>query len=156
MTKALSLLPLLLLWPLFALAQAAPPNPDDGLALAQLFISAIQSGNALLALPVGVMLVLLVFRKFLLPNFEARWPWLADKRLTLALAVLGPMAAAVLTAVLAGQPITFGLIATALLAGLGGVGLWSGQKNWREAAAAPPAGTVGSVVIGKPPGEGLR
>lgn len=115
-------------------------DPTADLAtFAQLLLEAVQSGRwGIVASLVVVGIV------FLLRTYGAKlWPALGGKVAPPLLAVLGSVAGAILTALLAGQPITAGLVLQALLVGFGGIGVFSAQKNILEARAAGRAAAAG-------------
>lgn len=109
-------------------------NPDDVVQLLKLLGDAVQGGNWILAAPLLVLLFVKAARLWLIPKFAAKYPVLGDKRFTLALAVLAPIALSLAAALVTGAPVTVGMIVMALLSGLGGIGLNSGLKNWKEGA----------------------
>lgn len=137
-----------------ALAAAALDDPSE---VARLVAYAIMDEHWGLAAALAVVLLTLLFSKGIVPTLVAKFPklgFLADKRVTLAVALLGPVAVAIATALVAGQAVTVGLVVTALLTGLGGVGIFSAQKNVREAMAPPapvPAPGLAAVVEIKKP-----
>lgn len=131
---------------------------DDPSEVARLISYAIMEEHWGLAAALLVVLLTLGFSKGIVPLIVEKFPklgFLADKRVTLAVALLGPVAVAIATALIAGAPITVGLIVTAVLTGLGGVGIFSAQKNVREAMVPPapqpaPEGLAAVVEIKKP------
>lgn len=131
-------------------------NPEDTLELSRLLLDAISGGRWTLVASLGVVLSVWVVRRFASPV----WPVLADKRIALVLAILGPMAASMATALIGGQALTIGVLLSGLIAGLGAVGMWSAQKNVREAFRPPPpsAGMLSkmSAIGDRPPGQPLR
>ena len=140
------------------LDQANNLNPDDIVQLLGTFVSAVQGGSWLIATAPLILGLIWALRKFVIPTFAVRFPFLVDKRFTLALALVGPIAAALGTALIAGTPITVSLVLSAILSGLAAVGLYSGQKNWAEGVAAaklpqpsPSVASKMSAVIGDRP-----
>ena len=98
---------------------------DDFKALAQALLDAVRAGNYGLAAAV-VIVALVAFLRVYGARF---WPPLGSRVAGPILAVAGSMAGAVLTALAAGQPVTMGLVLSALMVGLASVGLFSGVKN---------------------------
>lgn len=124
-----------LLIPALVWAQSAVDPTADLATFARLLLEAVQSGRwGIVASLVVVGLV------FLLRTYGAKlWPALGGKVAPPVLAIVGSVAGAILTALVAGQPITAGLVLQALLVGFGGIGVFSAQKNILQARAAGKA-----------------
>lgn len=133
-------------------------NPDDIIQLVGTVVQAVQNGGGLLAIAPAILAVIWFLRRFVIPSFSAKLPFLADKRFTLTLSIAVPVLTTVGAALITGAPLTFGLVASAVLSGLAAVGLYSGQKNWKEGVAAakvpqpsPEVASKMSAVIGGRP-----
>lgn len=134
-------------------------DPENANALVKMLLDLVQSGNIAGAVAVGVMLLVLVFRKVLVPWLSPRFPVLLDKRIVIGVTVALSLAVTFGTALVAGAPVTVGLVVTALIGAAGASGIWSMQKNARdgEPLSIPvKSGTVLSAVIGREPGQPMR
>lgn len=139
---ALLVLSFALFAPLTVLAQSvmdAPPLGDDVGQLAGAVLTGVDKGEWGLVAAAGVVLLVLGVRKFGAQLFPSLAPILASKYAGPALAVVGSTAGAILTALMAGQGVTPGLILKAVFIGVTGIGIHSGAKNIAEARAAGKA-----------------
>lgn len=131
-------------------------NPDDGLTVSKMLLEAIQGGRWTLVASLAVVLAIWGTRRF----GGQWWPFLADRRVIVVLAIVGPAAVSIAMAIAGGQGVTLGVILSGLVTGLGAVGMWSAQKNVREAftTGAPSAESLrrGSLLGDRPPGQPLR
>lgn len=108
---------------------------DDPKALLQMLLDAVMHKNYALVASVFVMLNVLAFRKGAVPLIVKLFPklgFLQNKVVTVLVALLSPVVGALITALVAGQPFTVGLVLSALMSGLAGVGLFSAGKNIAE------------------------
>ena len=133
-------------------------NPDATADLAQLLIGAINGRQWPLVVALAVVLLVGLARKLILPSLGERWPILLDKRVTLSLVVLVSAGVSVGTALLAGTPISLGLVlGSVVMAALSAIGLYSGAKNALEGGPQGPGpGRALSAVIGREPGQPIR
>lgn len=128
--------------PLVTLSQApeapAPVPPDTDIqGLALMLLDAMQSGKWNLAAA-----ILLVGVVGLLRTVGARyWPPLRHRAAGPILAIAASLAGALLTTLVAGQPVTGALLLTALVNAVLAVGVYSGGKNVVQASPV-----VGSKV----------
>ncbi len=104
-----------------------------------LLTQALQGGPGGVALAVAAGILLLVQGA---KRMGAVVPILADRRVVLGLALLGPVLGAVVTALAAGAPITAAVVLNGLLAGLTASGLWSSGKALAESAGAKASAAV--------------
>ena len=146
---------------LFLLAQIDPSvldGGDAGFDVIMKLIEAAQSGNLLLAGALLVTLIIWGLRRFVFPNFADRYPILLDKRLTLALTFIGPVAVGLVGILASGGTLTVPVIGALVIAGIKGallsIGIFSATKNTIE--ASKPVSHLddkqASLVIGKPGG----
>jgi uncharacterized membrane protein (DUF441 family) len=132
-------------------------DPDNAEGLVRLLVDAATSRNWPLLVAVAVVLIVYLLRRFALGGLSERWPWLGNKGVTLALVVLVSAAVTVGTGLLAGVPLSLGLVIGAVVtAALSAVGLHSGGKNAVQAFRPPPPTAALSAVIGRLPGEPMR
>jgi hypothetical protein len=110
----------------------------DGGKLAELLLNAINAKNWALVTVVGLVLVVWITRKY-----GSKWfPVLEKPWASVALAFGYAMGAALLTALVAGTPMSLGLIATSILTALAAMGTWSGSKALAESAGYNAANKV--------------
>lgn len=107
-----------------------PDTPIESLATA--LLNAIAGGNWTLAAVLGLLLLVWGVRKY----GERIHPAFGKPKVAPVLAVALSVLATIATAVVAGAPITVGLLIKGLLVALGAMGAWSGAQTL--ARPAPP------------------
>lgn len=159
---AWTLLAVLVVLPLFALAQTAIPDPSNTDAFLQAIVDAITGGQWR-----AVVVLAAVGGVYLLRTFGTKIPgkvgeFLASNRGGAVLALLFAVVSGLGTMVLAGKAITFKAVLDVLLLGFTAIGGWVGVRRLlgldiaSQAAAVyvpAPAGSAQSAAdaLGKPP-----
>jgi hypothetical protein len=133
----------LLAFPVFALAQAGVPSPEQLEPFLRALVDAVQGGKwQIVAILVGIGLVWAI-RKWGVKV----WPVLGSKRAGAITALLGGSLPVLGAALLSGSPITVNTVANAIITGLGMIGGWVGVRrilfgDVGEQVAAEAAKTV--------------
>lgn len=102
---------------------------DDQIGeIAKLVMGAVTRGEWALVAVLSVLLLVMGVRRF----GGKLWPLLEHPKVAPVVSTIGSAAGAIGTAVLAGAPISWGLIAQGLIMGLAASGTWSAMKTWAE------------------------
>jgi hypothetical protein len=149
MRRFLSLLFVVLLFPLVALAaQATIPDPSQLEAFATFALNAVQSGNYSLVAALGVIAAVYALRRF----GGGRIPFLATDRGGALLVIITSVAGALATAFAAGTAVSLPLVISALVVALKAAGGFSLAKKLlfgdKSIAQAEDAGAKAAAEVG--------
>lgn len=123
----------------------------EGDKIAELLLNAISAKNWSLVTILAVVLIVWLVRKYGSKYF----PVLGSAWAGVALSFLLSVGGAVVTAVIAGQALTFALFASAIITALASMGTWSGTKAIAESAGYAAENSVktgkdaAKVIAGK-------
>lgn len=132
-----------LLFPMVGWAQSLPATPPVNVEtapeqLALMLLEAIGSGNWAMVAVMGVLLAVWLLRKF----GAQLVPALGNPKLAPWMALVASIAAAVGTALMAGEVISVALLLKAVVIALAAGGLWSGVKEQAKRAGDEAAAGV--------------
>ena len=146
--KPLHLLIFCLVFPLLVLAQTITITPlplDEGLGVAQGFLNAINNKQWGLAVSLGIVALVWVFRWALARLADPELPatasdtwlirfsrWIHEPFVSWLLPSLGAVAGTVAMALMKDQPLTLGLVLSALVTGLTANGVFNGTTKLKE------------------------
>lgn len=118
-----------------------PAEPtDDVAAIASLVLTAVTRGNWAAVAALAVVLLVWAARRF----GGGLWPWLLTPRGGATLVLLWSIAGAMATALLAGQPLSLGLVLSALTTGAVATGIRKLLLSFATPSPIPAAEAAGA------------